>query len=38
VTGRGHRARLLDRMVATMKERADVWFAGHEDVAAFVAG
>jgi peptidoglycan/xylan/chitin deacetylase (PgdA/CDA1 family) len=38
VIGRGHRAALLDRLVSTMKERADVWFARHDDVAAFVTG
>jgi peptidoglycan/xylan/chitin deacetylase (PgdA/CDA1 family) len=38
VIGRGHRAVILDRMIAAMKERANVWFASHEDVAAFLTG
>jgi peptidoglycan/xylan/chitin deacetylase (PgdA/CDA1 family) len=38
VIGRGHRAKLLDRMITAMTERARVWFAGHDDVAAFVSG
>jgi hypothetical protein len=38
VIGRGHRAVILDRMIAAMKDRANVWFATHEDVAAFLTG
>jgi peptidoglycan/xylan/chitin deacetylase (PgdA/CDA1 family) len=38
VIGRGHRAVILDRMIAAMKDRANVWFARHEDVAAFLTG
>jgi peptidoglycan/xylan/chitin deacetylase (PgdA/CDA1 family) len=38
VIGRGHRAALLDRLIADMSERADIWFATHGDVAAYVAG
>jgi hypothetical protein len=34
----GHRVAILDRMIATMKDRANVWFASHEDVAAFLVG
>jgi peptidoglycan/xylan/chitin deacetylase (PgdA/CDA1 family) len=36
VIGRGHRAALLERLIETMRERANVWFASHGDVAAFV--
>jgi len=36
VIGRGHRAALLDRLIARMSESAQMWFASHEDVAAFV--
>lgn len=36
VIGRGHRMALLDRLITTVRERADVWFATHADVAAFV--
>ena len=36
VIGRGHRMALLDRLIAEVRERADVWFATHADVAAFV--
>jgi peptidoglycan/xylan/chitin deacetylase (PgdA/CDA1 family) len=38
VIGRGYRAQLLDDLIAAMKAKADVWFARHEDVAAFVVG
>jgi len=27
---------LLDRLITAVSERADVWFATHADVAAFV--
>jgi peptidoglycan/xylan/chitin deacetylase (PgdA/CDA1 family) len=36
VIGRGHRAALLDDLITQMSERARVWFATHEDVAAFL--
>ncbi|RKQ93356.1 polysaccharide deacetylase [Solirubrobacter pauli] len=36
VIGRGHRMALLDRLIREVSERADVWFATHADVAAFV--
>jgi peptidoglycan-N-acetylglucosamine deacetylase len=36
VIGRGHRMALLDRLITTVRERADVWFATHAEVAAFV--
>ena len=36
VIGRGHRAALLDRLIEECKQRANVWFATHADVAAFV--
>jgi peptidoglycan/xylan/chitin deacetylase (PgdA/CDA1 family) len=38
VIGRGYRARLLDDLITEMTSKAKVWFAAHEDVAAFVAG
>ena len=38
VIGRGYRAALLDRLVEQIRDRADVWFAGHGDVAAWVLG
>jgi peptidoglycan-N-acetylglucosamine deacetylase len=38
VIGRGHRAQLLDDLITEMKAKANVWFARHEDVAAFIAG
>jgi peptidoglycan/xylan/chitin deacetylase (PgdA/CDA1 family) len=36
VIGRGHRARLLEDLIVQVRERADVWFPTHGDVAAFV--
>lgn len=36
VIGRGYRMALLDRLITMVRERADVWFATHGDVAAFV--
>jgi peptidoglycan/xylan/chitin deacetylase (PgdA/CDA1 family) len=36
VIGRGYRAHLLDRLIASMQERGHVWFATHGDVAAWV--
>jgi peptidoglycan/xylan/chitin deacetylase (PgdA/CDA1 family) len=36
VIGRGHRIALIDRLIATVRERADVWFATHADVTAVV--
>jgi peptidoglycan/xylan/chitin deacetylase (PgdA/CDA1 family) len=36
VIGRGYRAALLERLIVAMRERADVWFASHGDVAAWV--
>jgi len=36
VIGRGYRMALLDRLITEVRERADVWFATHGDVAAFV--
>ncbi|MDA0181310.1 polysaccharide deacetylase [Solirubrobacter phytolaccae] len=36
VIGRGHRIALIDRLIDEIKQRADVWFATHADVAAFV--
>jgi peptidoglycan/xylan/chitin deacetylase (PgdA/CDA1 family) len=38
VIGRGHRAALLERLIAEMRRRADVWFATHGDVAGFLVG
>jgi peptidoglycan/xylan/chitin deacetylase (PgdA/CDA1 family) len=38
VTGRGLRAVMLDELIAGMRERANVWFAPHRDVHAFVQG
>ena len=38
VIGRGYRARLLDELITSMTAKAKVWFARHEDVAAFVVG
>jgi peptidoglycan/xylan/chitin deacetylase (PgdA/CDA1 family) len=38
VIGRGYRAVLLERLIAAMRERADVWFAPHGDVSAWVTG
>ena len=38
VIGRGYRAVLLDRLVEQIRDRADVWFASHGDVAAWVMG
>jgi hypothetical protein len=38
VIGRGYLARLLDELIGAMKAKAKVWFARHEDVAAFVVG
>jgi len=35
VIGRGYRAKLLDRLIETLKER-EIWFATHGDVARFV--
>jgi hypothetical protein len=37
VVGRGHRAALLEQLVEQMRARADVWFASHGDVGAFLA-
>jgi peptidoglycan/xylan/chitin deacetylase (PgdA/CDA1 family) len=37
VIGRGHRAALLEQMIAAMRERATVWFATHDEVARLVA-
>ena len=36
VIGRGYRIQLLDDLITAVRERADVWFATHADVAAFV--
>ena len=36
VIGRGYRMQLLERPDRRGQERADVWFATHADVAAFV--
>ena len=36
VIGRGYRMQLLDDLITEVRERADVWFATHADVAAFV--
>ena len=36
VIGRGYRMQLLDDLITAVRERADVWFATHADVAAFV--
>jgi peptidoglycan-N-acetylglucosamine deacetylase len=38
VIGRGYRAALLDRLIQECRRRANVWFATHQDVAAFVVG
>jgi peptidoglycan-N-acetylglucosamine deacetylase len=38
VIGRGHRAALLDRLIAEMRERGVVWFAPHADVQRWVTG
>jgi peptidoglycan/xylan/chitin deacetylase (PgdA/CDA1 family) len=38
VIGRGHRAVLLERLIDAMRAKANVWFATHGDVAAFVTG
>jgi peptidoglycan/xylan/chitin deacetylase (PgdA/CDA1 family) len=37
VIGRGYRIRELTRLIRAMRERANVWFATHEDVAQWVA-
>ena len=34
VIGRGYRMQLLDDLITAIRERADVWFATHADVAA----
>jgi peptidoglycan-N-acetylglucosamine deacetylase len=36
VIGRGHRAALLERLIAEMHSRGDVWFAAHGEVAEWV--
>jgi peptidoglycan/xylan/chitin deacetylase (PgdA/CDA1 family) len=36
VIGRGYRARALDRLLAAMRERAQVWFATHGQLAALM--
>ncbi len=36
VIGRGYRAQLLDRLISEIKQRGDVWFATHEDVAGWL--
>lgn len=36
VIGRGYRMQLLEDLILAVSERADVWFATHADVAAFV--
>jgi peptidoglycan/xylan/chitin deacetylase (PgdA/CDA1 family) len=36
VIGRAYRLRSLDRMIATMQERTNIWFARHSDVAEVV--
>jgi peptidoglycan/xylan/chitin deacetylase (PgdA/CDA1 family) len=36
VIGRGYRVGLLERLIAGMRERGQVWFATHGDVAAWV--
>ena len=36
VIGRGYRMALLERLIIEVRDRADVWFATHADVAAFV--
>ena len=36
VVGRGHRLLALERLIGEMRERADVWFATHGQVAALV--
>jgi len=33
-----NRAQLLDDFITAVKNKTAVWFAGHEDVAAFIAG
>ena len=38
VIGRGHRAILLEQLIEAMRQRADVWFAAHGDVSAWVTG
>jgi peptidoglycan/xylan/chitin deacetylase (PgdA/CDA1 family) len=38
VIGRGHRAALLERLVAAMRGRAEVWFAPHGDVERWLVG
>jgi peptidoglycan-N-acetylglucosamine deacetylase len=38
VIGRGYRAQLLDDFITAVKKKTGVWFATHEDVAAFVSG
>jgi peptidoglycan/xylan/chitin deacetylase (PgdA/CDA1 family) len=38
VIGRGYRARLLEDLIAAMRDRADVWFTTHGDLSAFLAG
>jgi len=36
VIGRGYRAQLLDRLIAEIRQRGNVWFATHGDVARWV--
>jgi peptidoglycan/xylan/chitin deacetylase (PgdA/CDA1 family) len=36
VIGRGYRAQLLDRLIEQIKQRGNVWFGSHGDVAAWV--
>jgi len=36
VIGRGYRAQLLDELITAVRERSDVWFATHADVAALL--
>ena len=36
VIGRGYRAQLLDRLIGEIKQRGNVWFATHDDVARWV--
>ena len=38
VIGRGYRAALLERLIVAMRQQANVWFATHADVAAWVTG
>jgi len=37
VIGRGYRMQLLDDLITAVRERADVWFATHEEIAAYCA-